>query len=117
MKRDIMVWLLGTLGVLVTMAGIIFALQGTNFYLYRVFAPRQEQARRETFEQSKAYNEGMRQELQNMAFQYAQTDDAHKAALASLILHRVADYDVDKLDPEMRQFVVDLRAARLGGSK
>lgn len=117
MRREITIWTLGSLGVLVAMAVMAFALQGTDFFLYKVFAPRQEAVRRDVFEQSRAYNEGMQQELQNMAFQYAQADDEHKSALASLILHRVADYDIGKLDPDMRRFVERLRAERLGGGR
>jgi hypothetical protein len=117
MKREIKVVVLGVLGGLFAMLVIAFALQGTAFFLYKVFAPRQEAVRRDVFEQSKAYNEGMRQELQNMAFQYAQADEGHKSALASLILHRVADYDISKLDPDMLNFVERLRAERLGGGR
>lgn len=117
MEREIMRVVLGTLGVLIVAAVLAFALQGTDFFLYKVFAARQEAVRRDVFEQSRAYNEGMRQELQNMAFQYAQADDAHKSALASVILHRVADYDIGKLDPDMRSFVERLRAERIGGGR
>ena len=49
--------------------------------------------RRETFEESKAYNAGMIQELQNMQFEYVKAAPEQKDALASIILHRVADYD------------------------
>ena len=113
--RTLAVGVLGAIGVLVAMAVVAFAVGGTDFFLYKVFAPRQEAVRREVFEQSKAYNEGMQQELQSMAFQYEQTDASHRAALASLILHRVADYDIGKLNPNMRRFIESLRAERMGG--
>ena len=50
----------------VLMFGLTWAVQGNDFFMYKVFAPKYEQVRRTTFEQSKAYNQGMVQELQNM---------------------------------------------------
>jgi hypothetical protein len=79
------------------------------------FAPSQEQVRRDVFEQSKAYNQGMIQDLQGMQFDYAQADDAHKPALADIILHRTADFDVSKLPPDLRSFVEKLRLDRTNG--
>jgi hypothetical protein len=89
--------------------GIPFVAQGTEFYLYKIFAPKYEDVRRETFEHSKAYNQGMVQEIQNMQFEYEKTDDGHKAALASIILHRVADYDLEKLPPDTKEFIEKLK--------
>jgi hypothetical protein len=105
-------WALGGIVVLVIGA---FAIQGTDFFLYKVFAPKQEAVRRQTFEQSKAYNQGMVQELQNMMFEYVKATPEQQEALGALILHRVADYDVEKLPPDLRDFVVKLRAERLKG--
>lgn len=73
-----------------------------------VFAPKQEQIRRETFEQSKAYRQGMIQELQNMQFQYIQADDQHKKGLAAIIKHRAADVPSDVLPNDLREFVEGL---------
>ncbi len=98
--------------VLAVMLGLVWILQGNDFFLYKVFAPKYEQVRRETFEQSKAYNQGMIQELQNMQFQYEQANPEQKDALASIILHRVADYDETKLPPDLRAFIQKLRDER-----
>lgn len=92
--------------------GLTWVVQGNEFFLYKTFAPKYEDVRRETFEHSKAYNEGMVQELQNMQFEYVQAAPEHKDALASVILHRVADYDIQKLPDNLRRFVEDLRRER-----
>jgi hypothetical protein len=97
--------LLGLLGMLC----ISWVVQGNDFFAYRYFAPKQEAVRRQVFEQSKAYSQGMAQEIQNMQFQYVQADAAHKEALAAIILHRVADYDLDQLPPDTAMFVAGLR--------
>ena len=103
----------GFVGVVAVVA-ITWAAQGNDFFLYKTFAPKYEQVRRETFEQSKAYNQGMVQELQNMQMQYVQADDAHKAALADIILHRAADYDMNdsRVPSDLRRFVADLKRDR-----
>ena|SRR3990167_5257410 len=100
------------IGGLVLILGIIWVAQGNNFFLYKVFAPAYEQVRRETFEQSKAYNQGMIQEIQNMQFEYIKASPEHKEALASLILHRAADYDESKLPSDLRAFIGELKNKR-----
>lgn len=101
-------------GVLVFLSiAIAWISADTQFSIFKYFAPKEEAVRRETFEQSKAYNQGMVQEIQNMQFQYVGADAAHKAALADLILHRVADYDLNKLPPDTRDFVMQLKKERL----
>jgi len=112
MKRTWLMWVFALLGGMVLALGVTWIVQGNDFFLYRCFAPKYEQVRRETFEQSKAYNEGMAQELQRMQFEYVQADDEHKAALASIILHRVADYDESRLPPDLHAFVESLRQER-----
>jgi len=94
--------------------GITWIAQGNDFLLYRFFAPKQEAVRRETFEQSKAYRQGATQELENMQFEYAKASPEQKAALASIILHRAADYDTAMMTPELRAFVAGLRAQAVG---
>ena len=92
--------------------GLPWAFTGNSLALFRYFAPKYEQARRETFEQSKAYRQGMIQELQNMQFQYEQASPDHRAALRSVILHRVADVPDDALTGDLRAFVAQLRSER-----
>lgn len=89
--------------------GLTWCVQGNDFFLYQAFAPKYEKVRRETFEQSKAYNQGMVQELQNMQFSYIQAKPEEKAALRSIILHRAADYDVNLLPLDLHDFIMKLR--------
>jgi hypothetical protein len=103
----------GVIGGLAGILLIMFLIQGTDFFLYKYFAPKQEQVRRETFEQSKAYNQGMIQELQNMQFEYVKADAEHQKALASIILHRAADYPEEKMPDDLRVFINQLKQERL----
>jgi len=95
---------------IVLILSLVWAFTGNEFFLYKVFAPKTEQVRRETFEQSKAYNQGMIQELQNMQFEYIKADESHQQALASIILHRAADFDESKLPYDLKQFIQKLRS-------
>lgn len=98
----------GLLAVVVLVAVIWIPIEG-DLLLKKHFLPQYEGVRREVFEQSKAYNQGMIQELQNMQFEYIKADDAHKQALASIILHRCADYDENKLPYDLRMFIQQLK--------
>lgn len=97
--------------VLLVVAGIVgltWIIQGNDFFMYKVFAPKYEQVRRETFEQSKAYNEGMLQELAQMQLDYETAPKEHREVMRSLILHRVAGYDQTKLPSDLRSFIQEL---------
>ena len=105
-----------SVGVLALILGLSWVFMGNEFFLYKYFAPRQEAVRRQVFEQSRAFNQGMVQELQNMQFDYVKTTDpAAKTALASIILHRASGYNLD--DPivpaDLRGFVAMLKQEHL----
>jgi hypothetical protein len=91
----------------------LFALgwaSGYNNLLYtRYFAPRHEAVRREVIEESKAYNQGMVQNLRQMQAEYNRADMTGKAALASTIVHQSADYDEERLPQDLRRFIACLR--------
>lgn len=106
--------LLLTLGLVVLAEGVQFAVQGSDYFLYRVFAPRREAARREVFEQSKSYNDGMAQEIWAMKVQYQRADATGKASLASTIAQRTAAYDTSLLPLDLQRFVDEIRAQQLG---
>jgi hypothetical protein len=89
--------------------GLTWIVQGNEFFLYKVFAPAQENVRRQVFENTKSFNQGMVQELQNMQFEYVKADKEHKQALASVILHRAADFPEDKMPNDLRVFILDVK--------
>ena len=97
------------IGVLVGVLVLGWLFQGNDFFMYRVFAPQYEAVRRETFEQSKSYRQGMVQELQNMQFEYERATPEQKIALRSIILHRSADIPADVLTPSLNTFLSQLR--------
>lgn len=101
-------------GILLMAISVSWIAEGDNFFLYRYFGPKQEAVRRQVFEQSHSYNTGMTQELENMQMQYLQADKEHKDALADLILHRAAGYNLNdpSVSNDLRGFIESLNAGR-----
>lgn len=81
-----------------------------SYRIYQRYAPLNEQVRRETYEQSRAFREGTVRDLENMQLEYARGGDAQKAAIKSVALHRLADVDPSLLTPELRDFRAELRS-------
>jgi hypothetical protein len=96
---------------LTAVIAVPWMIMGQDLALQSFFAPRQEAVRRSTFEQSKAYQEGMAQEVRAMQMEYVQASPEHKDALASVILHRVADCE-DQLPSDLRSFVGSLKSEK-----
>jgi hypothetical protein len=96
-------------GILVVILGLGWIIEGNEFFLYKAFAPRQEAVRRQVFEETKSYNDGMAQELASIELEYAKATPGQRAALRSLALHRFAAYDTSKLSPDMRSFLAEMQ--------
>jgi hypothetical protein len=96
--------------------GIGWAVQGNQFFMYKVFAPKEAAVQREVFEQSKSYNEGKLQELRKAQLDYAKAaTPEQKLAIGSYALHQVAGYDESRLPEDLKQFVQQLRVEQAGG--
>jgi hypothetical protein len=103
-------------GGIIALLGSIWVIQGNDFFLYKTFAPKYEQVRRETFEQSHAFRQGHVQELQNMQMQYVQASPAHRAGLATVVQQRAGDIaDVDSLPTNTRGFISCVRSSQQSG--
>ena len=73
------------------------------------FAPQEQNIQREIFEQTKSFNEGKKQELVKFKFEWdrakGKDDVGTMKAVESAVRHTFADYDADRLSPELREFV------------
>jgi hypothetical protein len=94
---------------LVALGGLGFIANGIGLVQLKAFAPATEQVRRETFEQSKAYQQGVIQELESFQIEYIKGSPEQKSALKSIILRRVADFPETALPSSLRSFVNDLK--------
>ena len=103
----------GILGVIVFVLVLSWIATGNDFFLYKYFAPKQEQVRREVFEQTKSYNQGAVQQIRGYMAQYAVADSSQRDALASVIIHETADYDEAKLPQDCQDFLIKIRKQQL----
>ena len=101
-----------SLVILGLLFGLGWAVAYNDFNMFAFFAPKRAAVERKVFEETKSFNQGTIQELQNMQFEYVKAAPEAKAALASIILHRAADYPVDKLPDDLRVFITALRNER-----
>jgi hypothetical protein len=84
-------------------------LAGNNLAMMKVFAPATEQVRRETFENSKAYRDGVVQELRSMQRDYILLDDEKKkVGLANVIRHKLAGFPEDAIPYDLQLFIKEL---------
>ena len=98
----------GTALIVIAVAGVgVLGIVGAEyaFRQHAYYAPRYEDVRRETFEYSRAFQEGTLRDLDNLRLEYARaTNPATKAALADTVRHRLADVPIDDLPVSLRTF-------------
>jgi hypothetical protein len=91
---------------------LIFLLALFSLEMNRFFSPKQEQVRRDTYEQSSSYNLGMKRDLEEIQRQYIESTPAGKEALRSIALHRFSVYPVESMTPDQRSFYYQLKSAQ-----
>ena len=79
-----------------------------NLLFTAFFAPKYENVRRNTFEQSKSFRDGSIQELENMRFEYIKASPEHKKALADIIRHRAVEVPADAMPTDLQSFISNL---------
>lgn len=102
-------WLAAIVIVLaLVLGGLSWAFRAGALAQNTAFAPKEEQLRRDVFEQSKAYRDGAIQELRSMQFQYNLADAEHRSGLASVIRHKAAGIPADAMPPDLQHFIQTL---------
>lgn len=103
------------LGVLVAILLLGWVIQGNDFFMYKVFAPKYEEARRETYEQSTSYIQGTIQELERLQVEYVNApNESAKETVAAVILKRASGFPEDRLPSDLRIFINDLKNKKKG---
>ncbi len=96
------------IGGIIALLAIGWMVAGNELAMRKVFAPAHEQVRRETFEQSKAYRDGVIQEVRSMQFEYLKADESRRPGMANVIRHKLAGFPPEALPVDLQQFVVEL---------
>lgn len=101
-------WIAGLLAVIL----LGWVLMANTALMQKVFGPIMEQTRRETFETSKAYRDGIAQEVRALQIEYLKADADLKPALARVILHKAAGVPEDALPSDVRAFLASIQPKR-----
>jgi hypothetical protein len=88
--------------VVLVLTGLGWFFQGNDFFMYKFFAPRTEQVRRETYEQTKSYKQGSVQRLSTLCTQVADADEGHKGMLNDIIAHEFVEWDMADVPQHLR---------------
>lgn len=97
------------IGAIALLIGLGWIIRYNDLATTKVFAPKYEEVRRETFEQSKSYNRGTIQNLRDAQMNYISAPADRRAGLGSVIIQQYADYPDDKLPNDLRAFMSCLR--------
>jgi hypothetical protein len=101
------------IGALVLFLAFIFGMNLFGLASYSFFAPKYRAAENHVFKESEQYNDGMQRDFDNLMLQYqTTTDESQKLSIRSLIIHRFAAYNIDKLNSDQRQFYFQLKAGK-----
>ena len=91
-------------GVLISAFVFVFVLNGVGWINYKIFAPKIEQVRYDTFKHSQSYTDGQIHDLENMQMQYETATPDQKTALRSVILQRFSSFNEQNLPAAQQQF-------------
>ena len=94
---------------LVIIYGLGFLATGGDLAIYKFWAPKQENAKRQVFENTQSYVEGKIQNIEQECFAYHKADGAQKDALAGEIRNEATTVDLDKLPSDERACVSEAR--------
>lgn len=101
--------ILSIIGICVLILALPFGLNLLGLANYSFFAPKYENVRREVYENTKSYNDGAIRDLQNMMLEYKTATEEGKQALKSIVLHRAADFPIERLPRDIQNFIKELK--------
>lgn len=75
-----------------------------------IIKPMQEEVRRDTFESSRAFNEGIIRDLADYRLQWQQADPEDRPAIESVVRHRFPNYAIEDVPSgELRTWFLTVR--------
>jgi hypothetical protein len=101
---------LAVVGGVLTLGAVTWGVAYHDLIFTSFFAPKFENVRRNTFEQSKSFRTGAVQELENMRFEYIKAAPEHKLALKDIIIHRATEVPEDALPQDLYNFIQGLKS-------
>ena len=94
------------LAAIALVVGFVIAMQLASLENYKFFGPKFEDARRNVFEETKSYQDGLRRDFDNLYLQYEEAKDPdEKSAILSVIRHRAEGVNPDFLPTSIRNLL------------
>ena len=94
---------------LVVIYALGFLATGGDLAIYRYWAPKQENAKREVFQNTQSYVQGKIQNLEQECFAYHKADGVQKDALAGEVRNEATTIDMNKLPSDEQSCVSEAR--------
>jgi len=92
--------------------GIGFLATGGDLAIYRFWAPKQENAKREVFENTQSYVQGKTEYLSRLRYEYQSLPAGpQKDAMRTMILSEASTVDNSKLPADLQGFIQQLKGA------
>lgn len=99
-------YIIAGLLIIAALIGLSFGMETMSIAWKSHFNPQHENVKRETYEASRSFNVGKRQELAKYMYTFNSTTDASvKAATAQMVRLNFAEYNTNELPLEMQDFV------------
>jgi hypothetical protein len=91
-----------------------FLMTGGDLAIYKFWAPKQENAKRQVFENTQSYVEGKITYISRLRAQYTTAEEGpQKTALKQLIIDEASTVDNSKFPPDLQMFVQSLKGSQL----
>lgn len=100
---------------LAVIVGLDWAFAGENFVYYHYWAPKNEQVKREIYEQTKQYRQGSMQRLATLCQQISEaekTDPDHALMIEDVVTHEFVEQNMNDTTDYLRPCLAKARAAK-----
>jgi hypothetical protein len=110
MNMKVFGYIMSGIGMIILLVVLVFGLELGGLQWDKFFKPRHSAVERETFKQGRPFQQGKKQQIIKYRMEFLRSnDELNKRAIASTIRMTTADYNIDELEPELRQFVVQMQ--------
>jgi len=101
-------WKIGGLCVVGLMVPFLIGLYSLG--MFKFFAPKTQNIKRQVFENTKSFLHGVQQDLGKYYLEYQTADEEGQNAIKTTIQMRFGEVDADKLQsPDLRNFLITMR--------
>jgi hypothetical protein len=101
----------GILAFFIVVTFIGFLSMGSDFFLYKFFAPKQEAIRTQVYRESQAHIDGVINDLQKLQVEYASADAQGKLIIEDVVIQKSATF-TGPMPDSLTGFVAKIKAKK-----